>query len=56
MKPSVTVAVKADTSQLAATARIIAKHLSAMADELEAPDGIIHFSGDLTDDPHGEQR
>lgn len=47
-QPSVTVAVKADTSQLARTARIIAKHLAALADELEAPDGIITFDGEMT--------
>lgn len=45
---SVTVAVKADTSQLARTARIVAKHLTALADELEAPDGIITFPDGLT--------
>jgi hypothetical protein len=33
----ITVPIKADASHIARTARIIAKHLTAMADELETP-------------------
>jgi hypothetical protein len=56
VKPTVTVHITPDTSQLAHTARIIAKHLTALADELEAPDGIITFDGDLSDEQVAEAK
>jgi hypothetical protein len=37
---NVTIDVKTDTSSVAKAARIIAKHLTAMADELEQLEGI----------------
>ncbi len=44
----VTVAVKADTSSISRAARIIARHLAAMADELEQPDYLVRFDEPLT--------
>lgn len=46
--PSVTLAIATDTSSVVRTARIIAKHLTALADELEVPSAIIKFDGELT--------
>lgn len=42
--------VTADTGQIVQKARIIAKHLTALADELEAPDSIITVPGELTEE------
>ncbi len=50
----VTIAVKADTSSIARTARIIARHLAAMADELEQPDYLVRFDEPLTADQVAE--
>jgi hypothetical protein len=46
--PEIKVPVIPDASGIVRTARIIARHLTALADELEAPDAIIPFSGELT--------
>jgi transcription initiation factor TFIIIB Brf1 subunit/transcription initiation factor TFIIB len=51
---TITVAVKADTSSVARTARIIARHLTAMADELEQPDYLVKFPEPLTADQVAE--
>ena len=45
---SITIQVKPDTSGIARAARTIAKHLTAMADELEQPDALIKFKDPLT--------
>jgi hypothetical protein len=50
---NVTIAVKADTSSIARAARIIAKHLTAMADELEQPDYLVKFDKPLSADQVG---
>jgi len=44
----VTIQVKADASSIAKTARIIAKHLTAMAEELEQPGMLVKFTGPVT--------
>lgn len=44
----------AGTGQITRTARIIAKHLTALADELEAPDAVILMPADLTEEQVAE--
>jgi hypothetical protein len=47
--PTMVISVKADTAGLTRTLRIIAKHFTALADELEQPSGIIKFDGNLSE-------
>ncbi len=51
----ITIPVKADYAELTRTLRIIAKHFTALADELEAPDGLITVRDD-TDEEAAEFR
>ncbi len=46
-RAAVTVAVKLDYAQFTRTLRIIARHFTALADELEAPDGITDDGGGI---------
>lgn len=47
-KPRITIPVTIDASQAVRVARIIAKHLTALADELDAPDVIFQFPSEMT--------
>jgi len=44
----VTIQIKADASSIAKIARIIARHLTAMAEELEQPGTLVKFTEPLT--------
>ena len=54
--PEIKLAITADTSGVVRAARVIAKHMTALADELEAPDMIITFPGTLTPEQAAEFR
>lgn len=52
--PLASIDITLGTARLVSQLRIIARHVTALADELEAPDGLITFDGKLTEEQVAE--